>query len=226
MAEASITPVRPATLAEVNYPLASVIMGSDSDLVVAIEAVRVLNEFEIPNETRVVSAHRTPEHMLEYARSARLRGIITIITAAGGSAHLPGMTSTETTLAVKGIAVNKDASDPHGAALFSMVEMPPDGGALDTSGINVAGAVGAALSAVRTLANVFPELHESLEARKKKLELDVLYKDFMMLTVGAEKYAKEVDLAKASGDKWPVRPDDWDPSSYDPYGVHYLTGTE
>ncbi len=215
-------PERPTTLAEVNYPIAGVIMGSDSDLVVAIEAVKVLDDLEIPNETRIVSAHRTPEHMMGYARSARLRGIEVIITAAGGSAHLPGMTSAETTLPVKGIAVNKDAADPHGAAVFSMIEMPPDGGALDTMGINVAGAVGAALSAARTLAIAFPELHEKLEERQKKNELDVLYKDATILDLGPYEYLEMMKKAKQQDQKWPVRNDDWDTSSYDPYGVHYI----
>ena len=202
----------PATLAEVQHPLVGVIMGSDSDLEVVVPAIDVLSDFNIPHETRIVSAHRTPDHMHHYAQTAFQRGIRMIIVGAGGSGHLPGMTSSESLVTVKGIAVNKKGEDPHGAALFSMIEMPPEGGALDVNGINAAGAVGAALSVVRGLAIAFPELYSKLEERRRNNELDVLYKDTVIQTMPPREYLKKMEDAKAHGEKWPIRPSSWEPT--------------
>lgn len=128
-------------------PLVGIIMGSESDLDVMSDAARVLDEFEVSHEIRVVSAHRTPREMIEYAAVARERGLKVIIAGAGGSAHLPGMTASETTLPVIAVPVKRDNHDHE--ALWSSIKMPP-GIPLATLPEN--GAKNAALLAVRILA--------------------------------------------------------------------------
>lgn len=127
--------------------LVGVIMGSDSDLDVMQAAANTLEKFHIPHELRIVSAHRTPDWMMEYAASAKRRGLKVIIAGAGGSAHLPGMVASHTSLPVIGVPVKRPHHDHE--ALWSMIKMP--------SGIPLAtmpenGADNAALMAVRILA--------------------------------------------------------------------------
>lgn len=130
-----------------SNPLVGIIMGSDSDLDIMGQAAKTLDEFGIPNEVRVVSAHRTPDEMADYAKQAAGRGIKVIIAGAGGSAHLPGMTASETTLPVIAIPIKRDH---HGhEAFWSNIKMP--------SGIPLAtmpenGARNGALLAIRILA--------------------------------------------------------------------------
>lgn len=130
-----------------SNPLVGIIMGSDSDLDVMGAAAKTLEEFGVPHEVKVVSAHRTPDKMAEYAGSAADRGIKVIIAGAGGSAHLPGMTASETTLPVIAIPIKREH---HGhEAFWSNIKMP--------SGIPLAtmpenGAKNGALLAVRILA--------------------------------------------------------------------------
>src|SRR5258707_195208 len=88
-----------------NKPLVAIIMGSDSDLPVMQEAAKILEEFSIPHEITIVSAHRTPERMVEYAKTAQNKGIKVLIAGAGGSAHLPGMTAAFTPLPVIGVPI-------------------------------------------------------------------------------------------------------------------------
>jgi 5-(carboxyamino)imidazole ribonucleotide mutase len=128
-------------------PLVGVIMGSDSDLTVMRGAVDVLADFEIPHEVRVISAHRTPEAMYEYASTAAARGLRVIIAGAGGAAHLPGMTASMTALPVIGVPVplaQLDGLD----SLLSIVQMP-EGVPVATVGIGKARNAG--LLAVRIL---------------------------------------------------------------------------
>ena len=131
-------------------PLVGVIMGSQSDWDVMQHAVRVLLDFGVPHEKRVVSAHRTPDTMFEYAESARERGLACIIAGAGGAAHLPGMIASKTTLPVLGVPV----PSRHLAgqdSLYSIVQMPK-GIPVATFAIGEAGAANAALYAVQMLA--------------------------------------------------------------------------
>lgn len=130
-----------------NSPLVGVIMGSDSDLDVMQPAIDMLKQFNVAHEVRVVSAHRTPREMMDYAASAEDRGLKVIIAGAGGSAHLPGMTASETTLPVLAVPVKRDHHDHE--ALWSNVKMPT-GIPLATLPEN--GAANAALLAVRILA--------------------------------------------------------------------------
>ncbi len=106
-----------------SNPLVGIIMGSDSDLDVMGAAAKTLEEFGVEHEVRVVSAHRTPDSMSEYAKTAKERGIKVIIAGAGGSAHLPGMTASETTLPVIAIPIKREH---HGhEAFWSNIKMPP-----------------------------------------------------------------------------------------------------
>ena len=143
-------------------PLVGVVMGSQSDWDVMQHAARVLKDFGVPYEAQVVSAHRTPDTMFEYAEAARDRGLACIIAGAGGSAHLPGMIASKTTLPVLGVPV----PSRHLAgqdSLYSIVQMPK-GIPVATFAIGHAGAANAALFAVAMLANERPELRTRLEA--------------------------------------------------------------
>lgn len=106
-----------------SQPLVGIIMGSDSDLDVMGEAARVLDEFGVGNEVRVLSAHRTPDKTSEYVKSAKERGLKLIIAGAGGSAHLAGVTAAQTSLPVISIPVKRESHDHE--ALFSNIAMPP-----------------------------------------------------------------------------------------------------
>lgn len=129
-------------------PLVGIIMGSRSDWETMIGARDTLEELEIPCEVRVVSAHRMPDEMFEYAQSARERGLLAIIAGAGGAAHLPGMTAAKTLVPVIGVPVQSKALNGMDS-LLSIVQMPP-GVPVATMAIN--GAVNAALFAARIVA--------------------------------------------------------------------------
>ena len=129
-------------------PLVGVIMGSDSDLRVMQDAVDVLAEFDVPHEVRVVSAHRTPDWLAEYAREAAGRGLRVIVAGAGGAAHLPGMTASMTTLPVIGVPVPLKYLDGMDS-LLSIVQMPAG---VPVATVSVGGARNAGLLAVRMLA--------------------------------------------------------------------------
>src|SRR6476646_1724462 len=143
-------------------PLVGVIMGSRSDLRIMSSAVELLEALGIPHEVRVVSAHRTPEWMFDYARSAESRGLEVIIAAAGGAAHLPGMVAACTILPVLGVPI--PATQLNGVdALLSIVQMPR-GVPVGTLAIGEPGAANAALLAISILSASRPELREQLRA--------------------------------------------------------------
>jgi 5-(carboxyamino)imidazole ribonucleotide mutase len=143
-------------------PLVGVIMGSRSDLKVMTAAVEILESFGVPHETRVVSAHRTPDWMVEYAKTAESRGIEVIIAAAGGAAHLPGMVAAITVLPVLGVPI--PATQLNGVdALLSIVQMPK-GIPVGTLAVGEPGAANAALLAISILSASRPELREHLRA--------------------------------------------------------------
>jgi 5-(carboxyamino)imidazole ribonucleotide mutase len=153
-------------------PKVGVIMGSDSDLPIVEEALQVLDEFEIPYEVRVLSAHRSPEHTSAYARSAADRGLRVLLAAAGWAAHLAGVLAAETILPVIGIPVN--SSPLQGLdALLSTVQMPP-GIPVATMAIGKGGARNAALFAVQILALQEPALCERLERFKREMTEDIV----------------------------------------------------
>jgi 5-(carboxyamino)imidazole ribonucleotide mutase len=156
-----------------GQPLVGVIMGSDSDLRVMQDAVDVLDEFGVPHEVRVVSAHRTPDAMVDYARAAADRGLRVIIAGAGGAAHLPGMTASMTTLPVIGVPVslaNLDGLD----SLLSIVQMPAG---IPVAAVAVDNARNGGLLAIRILAVDDDTLRGALERFHEQLAVTVREKD-------------------------------------------------
>jgi 5-(carboxyamino)imidazole ribonucleotide mutase len=140
--------------------LVAIVMGSKSDWETMRHADELLTQFEVPHECRIVSAHRTPAWMAEFAAGAEARGIEVIIAGAGGAAHLPGMVAAQTLLPVLGVPVESHAL--HGMdSLLSIVQMPA-GIPVGTLAIGRAGASNAALLAVAILANTRPDLREKL----------------------------------------------------------------
>lgn len=164
-----------------------IIMGSDSDLSVMSEAAKVLEEFGVEYEIMIVSAHRTPKKMFEYAMTAEDRGIEVIIAGAGGAAHLPGMTASITHLPVIGVPVKTTALSGLDS-LLSIVQMPA-GVPVATVAIN--NAKNAALLAVQILSIKYPQLKEKVKEYKKKMENEVNTKDEKLQNLGYRKYLEE-----------------------------------
>ena len=156
--------------------LVGVIMGSKSDWETMRHASETLTQFEVAHECRVVSAHRTPDEMNEYAKAAESRGLEVIIAGAGGAAHLPGMVAAQTTVPVLGVPVESHALKGMDS-LLSIVQMP-GGIPVGTLAIGKAGAINAALLAVAILANQRPPLREKLHAfraeQSAKVKADTL----------------------------------------------------
>jgi 5-(carboxyamino)imidazole ribonucleotide mutase len=155
-----------------STPLVGVIMGSRSDLKVMTAAVEVLSELEVPHEVRVVSAHRTPDWMFEYAQAAESRGLEVIIAAAGGAAHLPGMVAAKTVLPVLGVPIPATALNGLDA-LLSIVQMPR-GIPVGTLAIGEAGAANAALLAAAIVAAKRPGLRERLRTLRAERAAEVM----------------------------------------------------
>ncbi len=154
-------------------PLVGVIMGSDSDLRVMQDAIDALDDFEVPREVHIVSAHRTPDWMFEYARTAVSRGLRVIIAGAGGAAHLPGMTASLTPLPVIGVPVPLEELDGLDS-LLSIVQMP---NGIPVATVGVGKARNAALLAVRILGTHDDALRSRMEEFQAGLAETVLEKD-------------------------------------------------
>ncbi len=157
-------------------PLVGVIMGSKSDWDTMRHASEMLTQFGVPHECRVVSAHRTPDWMAEYARTAESRGLEVVIAGAGGAAHLPGMVAAQTLVPVLGVPVESHALKGMDS-LLSIAQMP-GGIPVGTLAIGRAGAINAALLAVAILSNSRPELRVKLrefrEQQTAKVREDTL----------------------------------------------------
>lgn len=153
-------------------PLVGVIMGSKSDWPTMRHATEILEQFSVPCEYRVVSAHRTPEWMCEYARTAEKRGIQIIIAGAGGAAHLPGMVASQTILPVLGVPMKSSALSGLDS-LLSIVQMPT-GVPVGTLAIGDSGAKNAALLAIRILAITNTDLREKLQAFVQQQQAQVM----------------------------------------------------
>jgi 5-(carboxyamino)imidazole ribonucleotide mutase len=154
-------------------PVVGVIMGSDSDWPVMSAAAEALDEFDVPYEVGVYSAHRTPQRMLDYARAAAGRGLRVIVAGAGGAAHLPGMVAAATPLPVVGVPVplaRLDGLD----SLLSIVQMPAG---VPVATVSIGGARNAGLLAVRILAVGDTALRARMERFQAELERSVLAKD-------------------------------------------------
>ncbi len=153
-------------------PTVGIIMGSDSDLPVMKAAAEILNEFGVAYEITIVSAHRTPDRMVEYARTAASRGIKVIIAGAGGSAHLPGMTASMTELPVIGVPIKSKSLDGLDS-LLSIVQMP---GGIPVATVAIDGAKNAGLLAVRILSIADPELAEKMRTYQARMHDEVVLK--------------------------------------------------
>ena len=153
-------------------PLVSVIMGSKSDWETMQHAEAILKRFDVPHECDIVSAHRTPVWLAEFAEEAESRGIEVIIAGAGGAAHLPGMTAAQTLLPVLGVPVQSHALNGMDS-LLSIVQMPA-GIPVGTMAIGKAGATNAALLAIAILANSRPPLREKLREYRSEQTTIVL----------------------------------------------------
>lgn len=151
----------------------SIVMGSDSDLKVMERAVEICRQFEVAFELTVVSAHRTPERLIDYGKTAKDRGISLIIAGAGGAAHLPGMLASITTLPVIGVPIKSSNSIDGWDSVLSILQMP-NGIPVATVALN--GAKNAALLALRILGLTNPELSKKLENYQDELKKSVLKK--------------------------------------------------
>jgi 5-(carboxyamino)imidazole ribonucleotide mutase len=155
-----------------SKPLVGVIMGSKSDWETLRHAAETLTQFDVPHECRVVSAHRTPAWLAEYATQAESRGIEVIIAGAGGAAHLPGMAAAQTVLPVLGVPVESHSLKGMDS-LLSIVQMP-GGVPVGTLAIGKAGATNAALLAIAMLSNSRPQLREKLRQFRAELAEKVM----------------------------------------------------
>jgi len=163
-------------MADAPSPLVGIIMGSVSDWETMKHAADVLERFGVPHERRVVSAHRTPAWMAEYAASAEARGLEVIIAGAGGAAHLPGMTASHTVVPVIDVPVHSRALN--GLDSLLSIEQMPGGVPVATMAIGTAGATNAGLLAVAMLAVRRPDLRERLRAFRQE-QTDKVMRDVL-----------------------------------------------
>jgi phosphoribosylaminoimidazole carboxylase PurE protein len=165
--------------------IVGILMGSDSDFPVMQRALRVLGDFGVSAEVEVVSAHRSPARAIEYARTARERGVAVIIAGAGSAAHLAGVVAAETTLPVIGVPI--DSSPLKGFdALLATVQMPP-GVPVATMAVGAAGATNAALLAIQILSTADAALVDRMREHKQKLAQGVQEKNARLQAQLAEK---------------------------------------
>jgi 5-(carboxyamino)imidazole ribonucleotide mutase len=155
-----------------DQPLVGVIMGSRSDWETMQHTSSTLKELGVPHECQVVSAHRTPDWLMEYAATAESRGLEVLIAGAGGAAHLPGMAASKTILPVLGVPVESAALKGMDS-LLSIVQMPA-GVPVGTLAIGKAGAINAALLAAAIVGRTRPKIRAALGDRRKKIAADVL----------------------------------------------------
>lgn len=168
-------------------PDVGIIMGSDSDLPVMAEAAAVLEGLGVSIETTIVSAHRTPDRLTEYATAARGRGLKVIVAGAGGAAHLPGMVASHTVLPVVGVPIQTKAFQGLDS-LLSIVQMP---GGIPVATVAVNGGKNAGLLAARILASFDPDLADRLHTYARTLEAEVLAKAQRLEALGPERYLAE-----------------------------------
>lgn len=179
-----------------NNQLVSIIMGSDSDLAVMIEAAKVMEDFNVPYESHIISAHRTPEKLTEQIKIDIIRGAKVFIASAGLAAHLPGVIAAQTTLPVIGVPI-KAKSSPEGLdALLSIAQMPP-GVPVATVAIN--GAKNAGLLAVQILALSDKSLQEKFIVYKSKMKEVVGKKSDELQKLGIQEYLKKI--SRSAGKK-------------------------
>lgn len=170
-------------------PLIGIIMGSDSDLPTMQAAIAVCEDFAIAHEVVIVSAHRTPQRMVDYAQTAHERGLQAIIAGAGGAAHLPGMVAALTPLPVIGVPV-KTSTLSGVDSLYSIVQMP---GGIPVATVAIGNAKNAGLLAVQMLAVTRPALMQQVRAYRQDLTGQVMAKQERLSTIGYRDYLAERD---------------------------------
>lgn len=170
-------------------PLIGIIMGSDSDLPTMQAAIAVCEDFAIAHEVAIVSAHRTPQRMVDYAQTAHERGLQAIIAGAGGAAHLPGMVAALTPLPVIGVPV-KTSTLSGVDSLYSIVQMP---GGIPVATVAIGNAKNAGLLAVQMLAVTRPALMQQVRAYRQDLTGQVMAKQERLSTIGYRDYLAERD---------------------------------
>ena len=171
-------------MSDARLPVVAIVMGSDSDLPVMQEAAQVLEEFGIPHEVTIVSAHRTPGRMVRFAEEAAGRGIRVVIAGAGGAAHLPGMIASLTPLPVIGVPIRSRSLDGLDS-LLSIVQMPP-GIPVATMAIN--GARNAGLLAASIIGTGNPGVLAKVAAFKARLDRDITQKAESLESLGYQRY--------------------------------------
>jgi len=156
-----------------NQPIVGIIMGSDSDLPIMQAAADILKSFNIPFELTVVSAHRTPDRMVEYAKTARSRGLQVIIAGAGGAAHLPGMVAALTSLPVIGVPIKSTNSADGWDSILSILQMP---GGVPVATVALNGAKNAGLLAAQIIGTHNETIALAMDEYKSKMETEVMGK--------------------------------------------------
>lgn len=170
-------------------PIVGIIMGSDSDLPTMKEAIAICDEFGVEREVAILSAHRTPERMVQYAQQAHQRGLKVIIAGAGGAAHLPGMVASLTPLPVIGVPVS--SRQLQGVdSLYSIVQMPAG---IPVATVAIGNAKNAGLLAVQILATHQPELLAKVQKYRQNLAESVIAKQAKLEQLGYEQYLLTVD---------------------------------
>jgi 5-(carboxyamino)imidazole ribonucleotide mutase len=169
-------------------PLVGIIMGSDSDLPVMQDAIAVCEEFGVPMEVAIVSAHRTPERMVEYAKQAHRRSIKVIIAGAGGAAHLPGMVASLTPLPVIGVPVPSRCLQGIDS-LYSIVQMPAG---IPVATVAIGNSKNAGLLAIQILATQQPELLERVQHYRQTLARSVMDKQAKLDEMGYQRYLSQM----------------------------------
>ena len=169
-------------------PLVGIIIGSDSDLGVMSKTAEILDKLEIPYEFSIISAHRTPDRMYEYARQARKRGLKAIIAGAGGAAHVPGMVAAMTTVPVIGVPIQAKALDVMDA-LFSICQMPPG---IPVATVAINGALNAGILAAKIIATNDEALADRLEAYATNMKETVEKKAAKLESIGYSEYLKQM----------------------------------
>jgi 5-(carboxyamino)imidazole ribonucleotide mutase len=167
-----------------KQPVVGIIMGSDSDLSVMQDAAEILDEFGIAFESTIVSAHRTPKRLTDYAEAAQERGLMVIIAGAGGSAHLPGMVAAHTVLPVIGVPIMTKTMGGLDS-LLSIAQMPPG---VPVATVAVNGAKNAGILAAKILGASDPKIRAKVAAYKKRMKDEVLTKAKKLEKVGYKRY--------------------------------------
>lgn len=175
-------------LNSMTHPFVGIIMGSDSDLPTMQAAIAICEDFDVPHEVAIVSAHRTPERMVDYAQTAHTRGLKVIIAGAGGAAHLPGMVAALTPLPVIGVPVLTRTLNGVDS-LYSIVQMPRG---IPVATVAIGNAQNAGLLAVQMLASHDATLLQKVQQYRQALQTSVMEKQAQLDELGYQAYLKEM----------------------------------